>query len=100
MPEPKRIPRQKCVACGEVVTALGDPDGGAAAPEPGDPIACMYCGVVATIGRDGLLRPLTEAEAAALMKDAEHVAALQKLVESIKVQAMREALFFALRRRT
>jgi hypothetical protein len=98
MPTPKLIPRQNCIACGAFVSAIGDPSGEAPNPEPGDPVACIHCGVVATIGRDGLLRPLTEAEAAALMKDPEHVAALEKLVKRIKARAVREAMFLALRR--
>jgi hypothetical protein len=81
-----------------MLTAIGDPSGGVPDPKPGQPVMCGRCGVVSTISEDGMLRPLTEAEAFALMKDKAAVKALRRLVDNVKTTAMREALFMALRR--
>ena len=80
----KRIPVTQCLECGTTLSGIGDLEkGDGRGHVPGDPVACIRCGAVATVDGAGALRPFTEAEAHALTSDAEWCAALARMVRSI-----------------
>lgn len=79
-----RVPETKCLECGHIVNAVGNASAGEPTPpEPGDAIACIECGAVATIDASGALRPFTEEEAHALTSDPEWWAQIHSMVRRI-----------------
>jgi hypothetical protein len=87
-----RVPETKCLVCGVKLNAIGDLDDGTPdrGPKPGEAVACIRCGAVATVDEGGALRPFTDDEARELEADAEAMADLAGLVRRIQiVRAMR-----------
>jgi hypothetical protein len=80
-----RVPETYCLNCGTILDAVSTPDDANCVPTRGDPIACLRCGAVATVGDDGALRPFTEEEAVALLADDETMANLRRAVGAINV---------------
>lgn len=79
-----RVPEHRCLNCGARLNAIGVHGQGLPAemPEPGDPVACMRCGAVAT-WEDGEIRGFTDAEMDALIADTERMDELARLVKGI-----------------
>lgn len=83
MSDALRVPETRCLICGKALSAVSAAQGDAK-PKPGDPITCIYCGAVCTIGRDGKLRPMTESEASIFTSDEEWMGEMRKLVGVIR----------------
>jgi ribosomal protein S27E len=79
-----RVSKTNCLICGTILDAVSGV-GADRGPKPGDPIACIRCGAIATIGDDGALRMFTEEEAESLLADDEVMDELRMVVGAIKV---------------
>ena len=80
----KRIPVTQCLECGTTLSGIGDlEDGDGPAPGPGDPVACIRCGAVATVDGDGALRGFTDREMDELIADRAAMDGLARLVQNI-----------------
>jgi hypothetical protein len=76
-----RVPETNCLGCGAKLNAFGDlTDAATRGPKPGDPIACIRCGVAATVDESGAMRPFTEDEARELEADKD---AMRELVRTV-----------------
>lgn len=79
-----RVQETKCLGCGATLDAVSDVSSGAkSAPNPGDPIACLKCGGVATINDSGAICPFTEDQARELAADEGMLRELRRVVGAI-----------------
>jgi hypothetical protein len=73
------IPTTSCLHCGTRLDSISDTNG-VTRPQPGDPVACIRCGAVATVDDLGSLRPFTPKEARELADNADLMRQLRRLV--------------------
>jgi hypothetical protein len=63
-----RVPETRCLECGCKLDAIGTMDGTRPDPRPGEPVACVRCGAVATF-ENGRIRGFTDKEVEDLLCD-------------------------------